>query len=557
MNALDNLIGFFSPHAGLRRAAARRALNVLANYEGGQRNHQRTFKGGQNLSPNLLVSQSADAIAATARNLERNHDITRGIIRVLVNNTVGPNGIGVDPQPMRKDGTLHAEYAKALATAWRDFCRTPEVTHRFSFAKSQRMLAQARYRDGEAFAQLLMGNIPSLNHGTRVPLSIEMFERDMVPMGYNDDARKILQGIRRNGWGQPTHVYVHKADPREAFAAQGFSALINPADLREIPYDRILHLATLDRIGQIRGVSDLASVLTRIDDLKDYEESERIAAKVAASLTAYVKRNAGPDGVDPSMYEKDADGNLTRRETRMQPGVIIDTLQVGEEIGLIDSKRPNQGLITWRAGQLRAAAAGAGASSSSISNDYEGSYSSKRQELVEKWVDYAVLTEEGTDQIVRPVYEAFVPMADISGVARIPRDVDVNTILDCLYIGQQMPWIDPMKEANAWETLVQAGFASEVEVIRRRGLNPRDVLSQIEMFRKESMSKGLKFSSNIENKPAGGSGTPASNAANNDGTDGKDNNDNNDNNADDADDAKDPAPSAAFQNAAAGPVVKA
>lgn len=53
----------------------------------------------------------------------------------------------------------------------------------------------------------------------------------------------------------------------------------------------MLHLATIDRLHQYRGMSELSSVITRLEDLKDFEESERIAAKVAASLTAYVKRN--------------------------------------------------------------------------------------------------------------------------------------------------------------------------------------------------------------------------------------------------------------------------
>lgn len=501
-NALDRFLAFFAPHAATRRLAARRAFDVLANYEAAKPSHQRAWKGGSNPSPNQLVEQGADAIANIARNLERNHDLTRGIIRTLTVNTIGAQGVGIDPQPMRRDGTLHTEYAAKLAQAWRDFCRTPEVTHRFSFAKVQRLMAQARFRDGESWAQLLIGNIPKLDHGTRVPLSLELFERDMVPISYTDVAKQITQGVRRNGWGRPTHIYVHKQDPRDGYNR----VLVNPADLREISYENVLHYATLDRIGQLRGVSDLASILTRIDDLKDYEESERIAAKVAASLTAYVKRNDGPDP-DPTQYERDAEGNLIRRPTAMQPGMIIDTLQIGEEIGLIDSKRPNQGLVAWRSGQLRAVAAGAGASFSSISREYDGTYSAQRQELVEQWANYAVLTEEAVDQIIRPVYEAFVTAAHLSGVAKTPNDVDPLTVNDCLYLGAQMPWIDPAKEAIAMEKLVQAGFASEVEIIRKRGLNPVDVLRQIERFREDAESKGLLFSSNWANQK--GSGTAA------------------------------------------------
>ena len=59
-----------------------------------------------------------------------------------------------------------------------------------------------------------------------------------------------------------------------------------------------------------------------------------------------------------------------------------------------ECKRPNPNLITFRNGQLRAFAAGISASYSSVSRNYDGTYSSQRQELVEQWVHYACLTDD-------------------------------------------------------------------------------------------------------------------------------------------------------------------
>ena len=71
-----------------------------------------------------------------------------------------------------------------------------------------------------------------------------------------------------------------------------------------------------------------------------------------------------------------------------------------------------------------------------------------------------------------------------------------GTETDCLFIGQSMPWIDPLKEASAWEKLVRNGFASEVEVIRRRGANPREVMDQTQQWRDEADARGLRYASN-------------------------------------------------------------
>ena len=480
MNIVDRIVAYFDPHAGVRRAQMRSAL---AHYEAAKPGKQRKTRRDSH-SPDQLVQAGAGPLRAQARFLERNHDLARGALRTLVNNIIGPNGIGIEPQPRRADGTIHEDYAKALREAWRDWCKTPEVTHRHTWAKTQRLLARAWLRDGECFAQQLIGPVPKLDHGTRVPFSLELFEADMVPLDY-DDGDKIRQGIERNGWGRPVGYWVYKQNPLDA----GLVSL--SANLRRVSADRMLHIAAIDRIGQLRGVSEFASILTRLDDIKDYEESERIAAKIAAALTAYVKRGSPEDYT----AQLDDEGNPIPRDIRIQPGMIIDGLGVGEEIGLIDTKRPNPNVALFRQGQLRAAAAGIGASYSSISRDYNGTYSAQRQELVEQWVHYAVLTDEFVGMAVQPVWEQFVAIAHLSGVVPIPADVAASSADDALFIGQSMPWIDPLKEAKANLELTKAGFASEVEIIRRRGGNPRDVLEQIAAWREKVKQKGLTLSS--------------------------------------------------------------
>jgi hypothetical protein len=172
---------------------------------------------------------------------------------------------------------------------------------------------------------------------------------------------------------------------------------------------------------------------------------------------------------------------------------------VGEEVGLIDSKRPNPNVVTFRQGQLRAYAAGLGASYSSVAKDYNGTYSAQRQELVEQYINYAVLSDEFTGQFVQPVWATFVQAAHLSGVVPAPKDLQPGSEIDAFFVAQAMPWINPLHEANAWEKLVKSGFASETEVIRKRGVNPRDVLEQIQQWRKDTAEKELVFSSDAKN----------------------------------------------------------
>lgn len=483
LNAVDRVVSWFNPEAGLRRFGARAVLQQVAAsgraHEASEASHLRKF-ARDTAGPNTIVGQGAAALRGLARHMERNGDIGRGILKTLVNNTVGPNGIGVEPQPRRRDGSIHTEYAEALRAVRTEWCRRPEVTGMFSDSQLQRMKANAWLRDGEVFTQHIIGPVAGLQHLSRVPYSQEVFEADFVPLDLSD-GDTLVQGIERNAWGRPVAVWVYKGNPKESA-----TLLVGKAGLKRVPFDRITHLARRDRIGQLRGISELASVFTRLQDIKEYEDSERIAAKVAAALTAYVKKNAGPEGYDATTAPVDpVTGQPRPRRLNMEPGLIIDGLAVGEEIGMIDSKRPNPNVVTFRQGQLRAVAAGVGASYSSIAKSYDGTFSAQRQELVESWVNYATLTDEFVCMDVEPAYSKFVMACHLSGVVPMPDDLMPGTWDDALYIAQSMPWIDPLKEANAWVALVQAGFASEVEVLRKRGVNPRDLLEQVRNWRKE------------------------------------------------------------------------
>lgn len=460
------------------------AQRAVAHYEAARETRFRKFHrdGGH---PDSLVTASAVKLRNQARFLERNHDLTRGALKTLTHNVIGANGIMVEPQPRRADGTVDETLARELARLWKNWCEAPEVTGRLNFAAAQRMMFRARVRDGEAFAQQLPGPVRGLDHGTLVPYSLELLESDFVPLDHDDPAKRIRQGVQVNAWGRATGYVVYKGHPQDPVGAMF-------AQTKIVPASRMIHLFTPDRLHQMRGVSEMASVITRMDDVKDYEESERIAAGLAARLGLYVKRGDAASYNHATAY--DEDGNAKTREIELEAGLVFDDLRPGEEIGMVDSKRPNVNAVSWRSGQLRAAAAGWLVSYSSLARDYDGTYSAQRQELVEQYVHYAVMTDDFASQFVKPNYETFVRVAMLAGLVSVPGDV--VDLTDALFIGQSMPWIDPLKEVKGWLELVQAGFGSEIEVMRRRGVNPDHNLELMKQWRGKCDAAGIVTTSN-------------------------------------------------------------
>jgi lambda family phage portal protein len=459
-NVLDRLVAWYSPVRALRRQQARR---LLAYYEAGRPDTLRKQRR-ETGTGNDAVLRAGASIRQQARHMEQNYDLALGVLNTLVANVVGPGGIGIEPQPRKADGTIHDDLSREILDLFKDWARSPEVTRQHDWPSAQRMLCRAWMRDGEVFSQLLLGAVPLLSHNTRVPLSLEMLEADFVPLDMQSSRPLIEQGVELNGWGAPVAYHVYKQNPLSA------SSLVALGQTKRIDARNMLHLAHRNRIRQLRGVSIFASVMHRFDDLKDYEESERIAAKIAASMAAFIRKGS------PDQYEEAADGSP--RQLAMRPGMIFDDLKPGEEIGTIDTSRPNPNLEAYRSSQLKAIAAGCGPTYSAIARTYDGTYSAQRQELVEGWNIYGVLASEFIGRIVRPVYEAFIAMAVAGGELKLPAGVRPDTLTDAEYLAPQMPWIDPVKEVTGWGMLEDRAYASGPEIVRRRGGNPLDVIEQ-------------------------------------------------------------------------------
>lgn len=490
----QHVIGRISPTWALRRERAARGLKAL--YEAAESSRLRKRRG-KTLSANATIERSGETLRNEARHLEENLDIAKGALDVLVANVVG-TGIQPEPQVELTSGELAEEVNRELLRLWDDWIDVPDVTGQFDYYGLQQMTCRSWLRDGDVFGQLLLGAVPMLDHRTVVPYSIEMLEADFVPYDLNDEARGIVQGVELNTWGRPRAIHVYKSHPGDNRARVTF-------DTKRVSFDRVIHLKMANRFHQVRGVSVFASVINRLDDLKEIDESERVAARVAAAMAAYIKKGT------PDMYEEttvDADGNAEPRTMDWVPGMVFDDLQPGEEIGTINPNRPNNALIPFRDSQLRCFAAGIGASNSSVSKNYNGTYSAQRQELVEQRVHYSTMSGVFIRRFCAPVWYGFIDSILASRALVLPREVNRNTLYNATHVPPPMPWIDPEKEAKANEILEKRGYKSKSRIIRERGDNPDQVRREILRDKSEDKRAGLDFSEQPK-QPAQQPGQPA------------------------------------------------
>ncbi len=478
MKIVENTIALISPEWAFLRAQYR---NALAAYEGAKPSRLRKDRL-DNSSGDAIVGASGAALRGYARNLEQNYDVAQRILDVMVQKIIGAEGVSVEPLVRGKDGNLHKKFIGDLLLLWNEWKIRPEVTGELNYGAMQRLSCRSWLRDGEMLAQQLLGRVPGLQHGTVVPFSLELIESDLLPFDYDDESKGITQGVERNAWGQPVGYHLYKTHPGDATYRVNLKT-------KRVSADRILHLKNTKRVRQARGVSVLASIIRRIEDLKDYEESERIAARVDAALTAYIKKGVPEDYTAP-------DGTATDRSFSMKPGMVFDGLKKGEDVGTIQSNRPSTLLGPFHEFMFRMASVASGASYSSVSGNYNGSYSAQRQELVESYGGYAVLTADFVNQFSLPNWKSFIDMAILSGQIDVPNDVDTRTLYMAGFFGPSMPWIDPVKEANGYKIMERSGYKSAQEIIRKLGGNPQDTMDQIKDWRDAADEKKLVFDSN-------------------------------------------------------------
>ena len=447
------------PQLALRRLRAR---ETLAAYEAARPDRERRRQRRERRGPNAPVREAAGGLRERVREMEQNTDIVPGALQVLIANIVG-DGARPEPQALTRGGELHEDLNGRLQELWDDWAEAGEITGQHAEPGAQALAARTWLRDGEVFALHHVGG--EAPHAAAVPYSYQLVEPELCPMDWRDPDAPM--GVRFDGWRRPAEYLFLRGHPLDVAAPR------RDARVQRVAADRVSHLAHATRIGQARGVTPFAPVLSRLADIDDIDEAERVASRVAAAMALFIRKG------EPHVYQPPPrDGE--RREIELEPGLVIDDLRPGEDIGTIASTRPNLDTMAFRGEQMRAVAGAIGTSYSALSRRYDGTYSAQRQELVEQAVIHRVIWRHYVSRFELPKWRWFVAAAELAGVLRVPPDVRPESIRRPVYTPSALPWIDPLRETRAWQMLVETGLESREHIARTRGRDPREIERQIE-----------------------------------------------------------------------------
>lgn len=505
-STLARIIGIFSPAAGVRRTQQRQALNRM--FQGAEANRLTNNKKPKNQSADseLLGPFGADALRAWSRALVRDNAYAWGVVDTIVSSVVGC-GIGAQSQVETPEGTDVEDVNEKRDKVWAEWCEVCDVNGRLNFAEIQQLAQREMVEAGEVLIHLV--KTPKKNYRgiyRPVPFALELIEADRLATDkdtykiHSKDGNKVVRGVELDDLGKPLAYWIYPEHPNGPYATR-----VTP---ERIPADEILHLFRVDRIGQTRGVSWFAPVMSWLRDLGVYVDNEIQASAVASCFGVAITTTGRPgNGLMPSTDSETSDVNGNQFEY-LEPAMVV-RLQQGESIESINPGRPNSASEPWINLMLRGISVGTGLSYEVVSRNYGGtSYSSSRTSMLEdrrrfrRWQRYMV------QHCCQPIWDMFNDQAATAGVDGFP---SVTEILDdrrvATAVEWQTPaweWVDPQSEQAASDAALTSFQSTYQDELGQRGKNWRNVFYQRAKEEKLKRQLGLVTAdmANVENAQA-------------------------------------------------------
>jgi lambda family phage portal protein len=457
MNILDQIVGFVSPMAGVKRAQARSALELMRGYDAakvGRRTDGWLAGGG---SANAEIAPALARVRNRCRDVVRNNEYAAKALETLCVNTVGDGIVAKAPDQQ----------------LWDDWCEYCDADGQLDFNGLIDLAHRTRRESGEVIIRF---RSRSPDDGYAVPLQIQVLEPDHLDSsktGPMSNGNYCITGVEFNLIGQRVAYWLFPVHPGEIA-----NYTLSNLESKRVPASEVLHYYKKRRPTQVRGMPELAVSLLRLRDLADYEQAELVRKKIESCFVAFVRTD------DTSMRLGEAKQVNRSVQEKVAPGMIkYVSNSEGVEFG---NPAAGGGYGDYTDTQLHAIAAGAGVMYSQMTGNLaKFNFSSYRAGLVEfrqmikaeQWLALKPM-------VLAPIGRRFQEVARLAGKTRKP-------VVPLVWTMPRLQWVDPLKDVMAAKEEHRGTTKSISETIRERGEDPDKVFAEIAAERKKLKDLGI------------------------------------------------------------------
>jgi lambda family phage portal protein len=474
--AFDHLVSWINPAKAARRSYAR-SVYRRRSYDGAKSDRTNDHWRPSNRSPDMELMSDANTIRARARDLTRNNAYARGIINALLRNVVG---CGIVPQArvVTDAGEPIEVINDACDTLFDRWARVADAGNRLTFWEIQRLAYREVIEAGEC---LIHFTTIEDDRARPVSLALELIDADRLAEDYlalrrasPEAGNEIRRGVEVDSLGRPVAYWLYPGHPADLY-----SGFVTP--IRR-PASEFLHLYRMERIGQTRGISLFAPLISWLKNLGYYVDNELQASAVASCFTAAITTMGGPaDGGLLAGDETSSSDSDANQFEYLQPGMVA-RLMPGEKVETVDPTRPNTSAEAWINLMLRSMAVGSGLSYERMAKDYsKTNYSSARASDLEDRREFRADQEWLEYHLVGPVWQRFIETAVLEGKLSIPAEQlvsDYDRYTAHAYQAPGWEWVDPVKEAESSQMALDSNLTTLADELGQRGRDLMDTLRQ-------------------------------------------------------------------------------
>ena len=464
---LDNIIAVFSPEMAVRRRNFR--LELKGAYDASSPT-RKDMPFGVDGRAEQLNSGSRDIVLKRCRDVERNSDILNAMIYSLQNNVIGSKINMQASSPSKKFDARIEE----LFHNW-EHAENCDITESQSLTEIARMVLARYIVDGGIIVTYVTDKKSS------IPIKIQLREVDeIVPTSIpkTDGGNVICNGIEMTTYGKPVAYYLRQYDP---------NGMAEDLNSERIEASRVDFVWNRTRPSQFREMSQLARSVVRINDIDDYNDTVAFKAKVDACTSAFIE-------TDNNMSQPGRNVNTEKGEriTKVQGG-SVKYLRYGEHFKQFTPSGQATEFENFIVTQLRILAASHGLSLESASRNVERvNYSSARQNMLADQQTYKALRNFIIEHFFRKLYKRFINACWLAGLLDgFDFDPSDPRFYEAKWLTEGLPWIDPLKEANANTIQLGNGGMSFQEYCANNGADWKERLEEMAEVKKYAEQLGV------------------------------------------------------------------
>lgn len=448
------------------------AKTISAHYEGA--GHGRRMSGWT--APSSGPVQSVEPALRTLRNrvrdAVRNEPLAAAIVRVWVNGLIGSGIVARTPGEAPKT-------RQKIDQAWNAWMPKAEAGGVFDFYGLQVLAVRGLIESGECFLRI---RYRKLGPGLKVPVQIEVIESDLLPQ-YDrmlENGSRIIQGIEFDADGQRVAYHFYRHHPGDK---QGGDM----TNLLRIPADQVSHVFMPTRPGQVRGVSPLAPVLTKLRALGNFDDAVLHRQEISNLFAGFVETPAASfvaGAIDPLTGAPQTVNSLTGKPPEetdasgipfvgLEPGTMHELLP-GESVKFSEPPDAGTNYADFMRVQYQAIAAGTGIPYELMSGDLRDVSDRTLRVSMNEWLR---LIESVQWTVVIPKVCQFVRNAwsDAALLGGVLSAKEVAIANRAEWTPPRQRYIHPVQDVESMRKEVEAGFRSRSSVIAELGRDIADV----------------------------------------------------------------------------------